>query len=120
MTLADYSAKTKMKTTPAPGPLAPYPTWFISLSLDGRAYIGLGWRAWLHRPPKRGAYDQATYKGHKSLARCDTESMNMPGVRHSRGDSSGPRPRGPQRLFRAPSQSLKILLNLRPNSGEVI
>ena len=28
-----------------PGPLAPYPTWFVSLSLDGRAYIGLGWRS---------------------------------------------------------------------------
>ena len=28
-----------------PGPLAPYPTWFVSLSLDGRAYSGLGWRS---------------------------------------------------------------------------
>ena len=38
--------------------LAPYPTWFIFLPLEGRAYSVLGWRIWLHRPPKRGAYSQ--------------------------------------------------------------
>jgi hypothetical protein len=38
--------------------LAPYPTWFICLPLEGRAYSVLGWRIWLHRPPKWGAYSQ--------------------------------------------------------------
>eukprot|EP01043_Picozoa_sp_COSAG02_P041815 COSAG02_NODE_3500_length_6650_cov_4.876355_5_plen_89_part_00 len=44
-----------------PNRLAPHPTWFISLPLEGRAYSVLGWRIWLHRPPKRGAYGQATH-----------------------------------------------------------
>ena len=39
--------------------LRPHPTRFIYLSLDGRAYSGLGWRtSSTFLPPKRGAYNR--------------------------------------------------------------